>query len=212
MNKATFSIIILFLFTSCGKTIDVIRLEKAECEKPIEFIYNSRYKEITRVSFYVTYKVENTSCIKRKIFDTHFISGNKRKSNLTFEYLNKKLVSKRIFIEKNESSLIVSQIKSFSKKDTLIKFCDLNNVPDTVYLHGCDTIKRYSYKTIAELQKELPEFLEMYIKKTDSIRFEFDDSELPFYVKRSRYKETLGGKTFEGELEHPWITVSVLGD
>ncbi len=202
--------ILILTLISCDRTVNTIKIHK-EKELPIEFIYSSQEKKIFRVVFYFSYSLINTSQVSRNLVNTYYISGNKKQTNAIYNSIRDKEIIKPI-IKRGNSVRIVTRRRALTKIDTLIRLRDLNIVPDTVYLHGCDTIKRYSYKTIAELQKELPEFLEMYIKKTDSIRFEFDDSELPFYVKRSRYKETLGGKTFEGELEHPWITVSVLGD
>ncbi len=227
-----FNVALIVGVFSCQKTIDAIKIERVKSDIPSKIVYNSKYKKITGGKFYFTYKITNSSFAARYLIDACYYSGLARKTSFMYDYnLNKIPVHNKVVVEKSGSELIVVE-QLFSKKDTIIDLDFKYMKLDSIYFRNSDTIKVYNYLSFDEIKKNMPDLLEFYLKK-DSIRFEFDDAELPFYVKRSKSKmkyseeaisslpidkqELLKRKMdkdgfIERTNKHTWITVPILED
>ncbi len=208
-----FCFILIIGISSCEKTDEVIKIERITNDIPIKIIYNTKYNKITGGKMFFTFKICNNSFVKRYLKDVCYYHDLARQTSIVYndiEMYNKIGFGQKIAINNSKFEVIVVA-KPFQKNDTIILIDFSNMKPDSIFLRKSDTIKIYNYRTFDELSIEMPELLEYYLKG-DSIQFEFDDSELPFYVKRSKFKQELGGKIFEGNLEHPTITVPIIGD
>jgi len=211
MNLKTLLFISGFLIIiSCKETTESIIIEKSEKEIPVQVLYSSKEKKIYKLIFYFSFKISNKSIVDRKLRTTYFKSTNDRTTNSTLNNIDGKFAYDRPIIKKGYPLNIVTKIKAITKKDSILTISDINTLPDSLkIMEDGDTIKWFSFKTISELQKEMPKLLYTYIKETDSICFEFDDAQLPFYVKRSKFNQKLNGKHYEIKLNHPWITVPI---
>lgn len=202
--------VVLFC-VSCENTMDVIKIKKEDKSLPIQFIYSNKLEVITGVRFTLGYNITNKSLTERKLNAMRYKSKGLYHACLSYHYYNGKLESilgqYRPILNKDENIHLVIR-KSYRKTDTIVSASDLMTIPDSSYVFDGDTVLVYSLKCKDNCNVNLYS----YYLKNDSIRFEFDDTKLPFYVKRSRYKEKIGGKTFEGKLDYPSITVPVLGN
>lgn len=205
----------LLLILACRPTIEVVEIKQLESDIPVKMLYNKKTNRIEGMQFYLRYEIFCKSPIKRKLsYVNYFNSYDNSYSNYTcafYSLKDGKLQNIGIQYDKKISrskDTLINLIR-YEFNDTIFNSTYFAVTIDSFPEITSDTSFFFEYGTLKELKAEYPELLEFHFKG-DSIKFEFDDSELPFYVRKSIFPHKIANESKKRKTLHPqiWLPMS----